>query len=78
MPLNRLEDMQWARWPRARAVDHLMARHAMLAELCAPLVAAMREDAFEATFCTDATGVLVQNKMLPHWRFWVIVAPGRH
>ena len=79
MPLNRLEDM-YGRDGLELARSTICGWHAMLAELCAPLVAAMREDAFKQPFlCTDATGVLVQNKeRCRTGHFWVIVAPGRH
>ena len=79
MPLNRLEDM-YGRDGLELARSTICGWHAMLAELCAPLIAAMRADAFEQPYlCTDATGVLVQQKercRVGH--FWVLVAPRRH
>jgi hypothetical protein len=54
--------------------------HEQLTPMAERLVAAMREDAFTAPYlCTDATGVLVQQKeKCRRGHFWVLVAPGRH
>jgi hypothetical protein len=54
--------------------------HGALAEVVTPLVSAMRADAFTQPYlCTDATGVLVQQKeRCRTGHFWVLVAPGRH
>jgi transposase len=79
MPLNRLEDM-YARDGVDLARSTMCGWHAALAEVAKPLVAAMREDAFKQPYlCTDATGVLVQQKeRCRTGHFWVLVAPGRH
>jgi transposase len=79
MPLNRLEDV-YARDGLELARSTICGWHGALAEIVKPLVGAMRVDAFKQPYlCTDATGVLVQQKercRLGH--FWVLVAPGRH
>ena len=79
LPLNRLEGI-YARDGIELARSTMCGWHAALAETCEPLVAAMRTDAFAQPYlCTDATGVLVQQKercRVGH--FWVLVAPGRH
>ncbi len=79
LPLNRLEDV-YARDGVELARSTMCGWHAALAELGKPLLAAMRDDAFKQPYlCTDATGVLVQQKercRIGH--FWVLVAPGRH
>ena len=79
MPLNRLEDM-YGRDGIELARSTMCGWHAALAEVVKPLVAAMREDAFKQPYlCTDATGVLVQQKeRCRTGHFWVLVAPGRH
>jgi transposase len=79
MPLNRLEDM-YERDGVELARSTMCGWHAALAEVVKPLVAAMREDAFKQPYlCTDATGVLVQQKeRCRTGHFWVLVAPGRH
>ena len=79
MPLNRLEDM-YARDGVELARSTMCGWHAALAEVVKPLVSAMREDAFKQPYlCTDATGVLVQQKeRCRTGHFWVLVAPGRH
>jgi transposase len=79
MPLNRLEDM-YGRDGLELARSTICGWHAALAELVTPLVAAMRDDAFKQPYlCTDATGVLVQQKeRCRTGHFWVLVAPGRH
>jgi hypothetical protein len=79
LPLNRLEGI-YARDGLDLARSTICGWHSALAELCEPLIAAMRTDAFAQPYlCTDATGVLVQQKercRVGH--FWVLVAPGRH
>ena len=79
MPLNRLEDM-YARDGIELARSTMCGWHGALANVVKPLVAAMREDAFKQPYlCTDATGVLVQQKeRCRTGHFWVLVAPGRH
>jgi transposase len=79
MPLNRLED-KYARDDVELARSTICGWHGALAELCKPLVSAMREDAFAQPYlCTDATGVLVQQKeRCRTGHFWVLVAPARH
>jgi hypothetical protein len=51
-----------------------------LAALAAPLIQAMKTDAFRAPYlCTDATGVLVQApERCQNGHFWVLVAPEKH
>jgi transposase len=79
MPLNRLEDM-YSRDGVELAKSTMCGWHGALAEVVKPLVSAMRDDAFKQPYlCTDATGVLVQQKercRVGH--FWVLVAPGKH
>lgn len=79
MPLHRLEGM-YAREGLELARSTICGWHGALAELCAPLIAAMRADAFTQPYlCVDATGVLVQQKeRCRTGHFWVIVAPERH
>ena len=79
MPLNRLEDM-YGRDGLELARSTMCGWHAALADVVKPLVAAMRDDAFKQPYlCTDATGVLVQQKeRCRTGHFWVLVAPGRH
>jgi transposase len=78
-PLHRLEGV-YARDGIELARSTMCGWHADLAELAKPLVAAMRQDAFEQPYlCVDATGVLVQHKeKCRTGHFWVVVAPGRH
>jgi transposase len=78
-PLNRLERV-YARDGLELARSTMCDWHIALAELCKPLVDAMRLDAFEQPYlCTDATGVLVQAKeQCRTGHFWVLVVPGRH
>lgn len=79
LPLNRLEGI-YGRDGIELARSTMCGWHSALAELCEPLISAMRTDAFAQPYlCTDATGVLVQQKercRVGH--FWVLVAPGRH
>ena len=79
IPLNRMEDV-YARDGLELARSTICGWHGALAELAKPLVAAMREDAFKQPYlCTDATGVLVQQKeRCRTGHFWVLVAPLRH
>jgi hypothetical protein len=51
-----------------------------LAVLAAPLIQAMKTDAFQSPYlCTDATGVLVQApERCKNGHFWVLVAPEKH
>jgi transposase len=78
-PLNRLEGI-FAREGLEVSRQTMCDWHAALVPLVEPLVAAMRQDAFEQPYlCVDATGVLVQAKgMCRTGHFWVMVAPGRH
>ena len=79
LPLNRLERV-YRRDGLELARSTMCGWHIALAELCKPLVDAMRLDAFAQPYlCTDATGVLVQAKdkcRVGH--FWVLVVPNRH
>ena len=79
LPLNRLEDV-YAREGLVLARSTMCGWHAALADVVKPLVSAMRADAFTLPYlCTDATGVLVQQKeRCRTGHFWVLVAPGRH
>lgn len=79
MPLHRLEDM-YARDGLELARSTMCGWHAALADIVKPLVSAMRADAFKQPYlCTDATGVLVQQKeRCRTGHFWVLVAPDRH
>jgi len=62
LPLHRLEDV-YARDGLELARSTMCGWHAALADVVAPLLAAMREDAFKQPYlCVDATGVLVQQK----------------
>ena len=79
LPLNRLEGI-YSRDGLDLSRSTICTWHGALAPLVEPLVAAMRQDAFEQPFlCTDATGVLVQAKeRCRRGHFWVLVAPGKH
>ena len=79
LPLHRLEDV-YARDGIELARSTMCGWHGALAEVVRPLVSAMRDDAFKQPYlCTDATGVLVQQKeRCRTGHFWVLVAPGRH
>ncbi len=79
LPLHRLEDV-YARDGLEVARSTMCGWHAALADVVAPLLAAMREDAFKQPYlCVDATGVLVQQKeRCRTGHFWVLVAPARH
>lgn len=78
-PLNRLERV-YRRDGLELARSTMCGWHVMLAELCKPVVDAMRLDAFDAPYlCADATGVLVQAKeRCRRGHFWVMVVPERH
>ena len=79
LPLNRLERV-YGRDGLQLSRSTMCGWHIALAEMCKPLIDAMRLDAFAQPYlCTDATGVLVQAKekcRVGH--FWVLVVPGRH
>ena len=79
IPLHRLEGI-YARDGLELARSTMCGWHAALADVVQPLVSAMRADAFEQPYlCTDATGVLVQQKeRCRTGHFWVLVAPARH
>lgn len=79
LPLNRQERI-YRREGLDLARSTICGWHIALAELCRPVVDAMRHDAFEQPYlCTDATGVLVQAKeRCRTGHFWVMVAPERH
>jgi transposase len=79
LPLNRLEGI-YAREGVELARSTVGGWHEQLADVAMPLVAAIRQDAFEQPYlCVDATGVLVQaQEVCRLGHFWVIVAPGRH
>jgi transposase len=79
LPLNRLESI-YAREGVEIARSTICRWHEALAELAAPVIAAMRIDARGQPYlCTDATGVLVQApERCRSGHFWVLVAPGKH
>ncbi len=79
LPLHRLEGI-YARDGLSLPRTTLCGWHDQLAELCEPLVEAMKLDALKAPYvCTDATGVLVQQKeKCRRGHFWVLVAPEKH
>lgn len=79
MPLSRQEQM-WAREGVELAKSTMCAWHASLANLCAPLIRSMWNDARTAPYlCTDATGLLVRAPdKCRKGHFWVVIAPRRH
>lgn len=79
LPLNRQESI-YGRDGIELSRSTIGHWHMELGELAAPLVAAMRQDAFRQPYlCTDATGVLVQQReKCRTGHFWVLVAPLRH
>ncbi len=78
-PLHRQESI-FARDGLELARSTMSEWHMTLALLAAPLIQAMKTDAFEAPYlCTDATGVLVQApERCKNGHFWVLVAPEKH
>ena len=78
-PLHRQESI-FARDGLELARSTLSDWHIALALLAAPLIQAMKMDAFQAPYlCTDATGVLVQApERCKNGHFWVLVAPEKH
>lgn len=78
-PLHRQESI-FARDGLELARSTLSEWHIMLAKLAAPLIEAMKTDAFQSPYlCTDATGVLVQApERCKNGHFWVLVAPDKH
>jgi transposase len=79
MPTNRLEQI-YAREGVHLARSTICGWHQALADFFRPLIAAMWKDALTSPYlCTDATGVLVQDKeKCRRGHFWVVVAPERH
>jgi transposase len=79
LPLHRQESI-FARDGLELARSTLSEWHMALAALAAPLIQAMKTDAFQAPYlCTDATGVLVQApERCKNGHFWVLVAPEKH
>lgn len=79
LPLHRLEGI-YAREGLELARSTICGWHFKLADLAEPLIAAMRDDAYQQPYlCTDATGVLVQApEKCRVGHFWVLVAPDRH
>lgn len=79
LPLHRLEGI-YEREGVGIARSTICGWHLELCDLVEPLVAAMRQEAFEQPYlCVDATGVLVQAKhKCRTGHFWVMVAPERH
>lgn len=79
LPLHRLEGI-YAREGVLLSRSTMCGWHEQLASFVQPLIDAMRQDAFEASYlCTDATGVLVQAKeQCRRGHFWVLVVPERH
>lgn len=78
-PLHRQEST-FARDGLEIARSTLCGWHEALALLVAPLVQAMKADAWRQPYlCTDATGVLVQAPgQCKNGHFWVLVAPEKH
>lgn len=78
-PLHRLEGI-YARDGLELSKSTICGWHQELAVLAAPLIAAMKQDAFTLPYlCTDATGVLVQApERCKNGHFWVLVAPEKH
>jgi transposase len=78
-PLHRQESI-FARDGLELARSTLSEWHVALAKLAAPLIEAMKADAFRSPYlCTDATGVLVQApERCKHGHFWVLIAPEKH
>lgn len=78
-PLHRQESI-FARDGLELARSTLSEWHMALAVLAAPLIQAMKTDAFQSPYlCTDATGVLVQApERCKNGHFWVLVAPEKH
>jgi len=78
-PLHRQESI-FARDGLELARSTMSEWHMALALLAAPLLQAMKLDAFQAPYlCTDATGVLVQApERCKNGHFWVLVAPEKH
>ena len=78
-PLHRQEGI-FARDGLELARSTISEWHMALAALAAPLIQAMKTDAFKAPYlCTDATGVLVQApERCKNGHFWVLVAPEMH
>ncbi|HET7544599.1 MAG TPA: IS66 family transposase [Polyangiaceae bacterium] len=79
LPLHRQESI-FARDGLELARSTLSEWHMTLAALAAPLIQAMKADAFLSPYlCTDATGVLVQApERCKNGHFWVLVAPDKH
>lgn len=78
-PLHRQEAI-WAREGVELSRSTLCGWHMQLGELVHPLPEAMLQEALTAPYlCTDATGVLVQQKeKCRKGHFFVVVAPGLH
>jgi transposase len=79
LPLHRLERI-YGREGLELARSTVCGWHDQLAALVRPVIAAMWLDAFNAPYlCTDATGVLVQDReKCRRAHFWVVIAPERH
>lgn len=79
LPLHRLEQI-YAREGLELARSTICGWHMELGALARSLVDAMFNDALGSPYlCTDATGVLVQNKdKCKRGHFFVLVAPERH
>lgn len=79
LPLHRLEQV-YAREGLELARSTMCGWHAELAPLARRVVDAMWDDAWRSPYlCTDATGVLVQDKeKCRNGHFWIVVAPERH
>ena len=79
LPLHRLERI-YGRDGLELARSTVCGWHDQLAALVRPVIAAMWLDAFDSPYlCTDATGVLVQDReKCRRAHFWVVIAPERH
>jgi transposase len=78
-PLHRLERI-YGREGLELARSTLCGWHAELSTLVRPLIEAMWQDALASPYlCTDATGVLVQDRPKCHsGHFWIMAAPEKH
>ncbi len=79
LPLHRLERI-YGRDGLPLSRSTICDWHLQLKDLVRPLLEAMWQDAFQAPYlCTDATGVLVQDKeKCKTGHFFVVAAPERH
>ncbi len=79
LPLHRLEHI-YRREGLELARSTVCGWHAELSDLVRPLIEAMWQDALASPYlCSDATGVLVQDRQRCHnGHFWIVAAPQKH